>query len=89
MSGALIRLAFNQQAMANLRIATCPCLDLARRQGKTVFYQYVKFGDIGSKITPEVKQVFDSQIYVEWPKTVSAQKTVDHFFDRLVSGIRR
>ena len=60
--------------------------DLARCQGKTVFY--VKFGDIGKDITPEVKQVLDSEIYIEWPEGVRNEKWVDRFFERLVGGIR-
>ena len=60
--------------------------DLARCHGKTVFY--VKYGDLGDKVTPEVKQVLDSDIYIEWPEGVRNQKCVDHFFDRLVGGIR-
>ena len=60
--------------------------DLARCQGKTVFY--VKFGDLGDDITPEVKQVLDSEIYIEWPEGVRNEKWVDHFFERLVGGIR-
>ena len=49
---------------------------------------YVKFGDLGNGITPEVKQVLDSEIYIEWPEGVRNEKWVDHFFERLVGGIR-
>ena len=60
--------------------------ELARTKGKKVFY--IKLGDLGEKVTPEVKQVLDSEIYIEWPEGVRNQKWVDHFFDRLVGGIR-
>ena len=43
---------------------------------------------LGDDITPEVKQVLDGEIYLEWPEGVRNQKWVDHFFDRLVGGIR-
>ena len=60
--------------------------ELARCQGKTVFY--LKFGDLGKLLTPEVKQVLDSEIYIEWPEDVRNEKLVDKFFERLVGGIR-
>ena len=49
---------------------------------------YVKYGDIDDRVTPEVKQVLDSEIYIEWPEGVCSQKLVDHFFERLVGAIR-
>ena len=57
--------------------------DLARYKGKTVFY--VKYGDLGDNITPEVKQVLDSGIYIEWPECLRNQKW---FFNRFVGGIK-
>ena len=60
--------------------------DLAIFHGKSVFY--IKYGDIGNEVTPEVKQVLDSDIYIEWPEGVRNQKWVDYFFDRLVGRIR-
>ena len=41
---------------------------------------YVKFGDL----TSEVKQVLDSEIYIEWPEGVRSEKWVDHFFEHLL-----
>ena len=49
---------------------------------------YIKYGDLGKKVTPEVKQVLDSDIYIEWPEGVRNEKWVDNFFVRLVGGIR-
>ena len=60
--------------------------DLARTQAKTVFY--VKLGDLGDDVTPEVKQVLDSEIYIEWPDDVCSAQWVDRFFERLVGAIR-
>ena len=60
--------------------------DLVRYQCKTVFY--VKLCDLGDDITPGVKQVPDNEIYIEWPEGVRNEKWVDHFFERLVGGIR-
>ena len=59
---------------------------LAKCQGKQVFY--VIYGNVGDAITPEVKQVLDSEIYIKWPEGVRNQQWVDQFFERLVGGIR-
>ena len=59
---------------------------LAKCQGKQVFY--VIYGNVGDAITPEDKQVLDSEIYIKWPEGVRNQQWVDQFFERLVGGIR-
>ena len=60
--------------------------DMARCQGKTVFY--VIYHDLGKILKPDVKQVLDSEIYIEWPEGVRNKKWIDNFFERLVGGIR-
>ena len=70
--------------MAHLRVGARTGYGKVPRQ--TVFY--VIYHDLGNILKPDVKQVLDSEIYIEWPEGVRSQKWVDQFFERLVGTIR-
>lgn len=60
--------------------------NLSLMHGKKVFY--IKLGDLGNDIKLDVKQVLDRRIYLEWPEGVRDTRKIDHFYERLVAGIR-
>ena len=49
---------------------------------------YVTIGDLGDQITPEVKDILDSNLYLEWPEDLDNEAECERFFDKLAQRIR-
>ena len=60
--------------------------DLELRNSKRILY--IKYGYLGTSIPADIRQVLDSNIYIDWPDNVDDADKRRVFFEKLIGAIR-